>query len=208
MRYPLIFLTLFIAACSGSEKEVPETPPVVVDNNPMTADSITPAQLKDTVGLDDYGKDSLRMSIYFQRAANALSQAYLTKDVPTYCKYSAPVLVNAAGGMSAYMQRVREKVFDNNYLTYDRLVTGPAKRIGAAIDDQGYAHGWYCLMPVRRFRHEGGKEIMEVQWLGGQSLDMGKHIYFLDVTGKPREAILQVMPDLRLILDQEATALQ
>jgi len=110
MRYPLIFLTLFIAACSGSEKEVADSTPTVVDNNPMTADSITPAELKDTVGLDDYGKDSLRMSILFQRAANALSQAYLTKDVPTYCKYSAPVLVNAAGGMSAYMQRVKDKV--------------------------------------------------------------------------------------------------
>jgi hypothetical protein len=169
----------------------------------MTADTLAPTKVTDTAGLDEYGKDSLKLSALFQHAANDLSQAYLKKDAYTYAKYTPPVIIKTYGSADRYRAKVQE-VLNSDPIVFDRIVSGPVKRIQAAVDDDGYGHGWYCLMPVRRFRNINGKPAMEIQWLGGQTLDMGKTIYFLDVTGKPREQILQIMPDLRFVLDKEA----
>lgn len=105
--------------------------------------------------------------------------------------------------MTKYMDRLKT-LFATDKPQFDRIVSGPVKKIAPAIDDEGYGHGWYCLMPVRRFTTVNGKKTMEMQWLGGQTLDMGKNIYFIDITGAPREKILQIMPDLRFVLDEEA----
>lgn len=172
-------------------------------NNPaQTIDSIQTPNLKDTAGLDEYAKDSLRMAIAFQIAANDLSRAFRNKDVIAYCKYSPPTLIKMFGGIEKYRSRVKES-FEKNPVAFSRILSGPVKRVKAALDDDQYAHGWYCLIPVRRFTVENGQEVMEMQWLGGQTLDEGKNICFLDVTGKTREQIMQIMPDLRFVLDEE-----
>lgn len=198
---------LILGSCSGSDSgndsgnDSGDTLKPV-SNDPLTADSIAPTSLKDTANLDEYGKDSLKMSAAFQHAANVLSKAYQNRDVVTYSQFTPPVVIKMYGSPEAYRSKVREFMMRDTPV-FDRVVSGPVKRVQAAVDNEGYGHGWYCLMPVRRFRKKGGKDVMEIQWLGGQTLDMGKTIYFLDVTGKPREQIMQIMPDLRFVLDQE-----
>lgn len=195
---------LMLCSCSGSDSGNPSADTLKSgDNDPMIADSIAAPSLKDTAGLDEYGKDSLKISAAFQHAANVLSRAYREKDVVTYAQFTPPAIIKMYGGADIYRSKVKAYMQQDS-LVFTRVVCGPVKRIQPAIDNEGYAHGWYCLMPVRRFRNSGGKEIMEIQWLGGQTLDLGKTIYFLDVTGKPREQIMQIMPDLRFVLDQEA----
>ena len=66
--------------------------------------------------------------------------------------------------------------------------------------DQGYLQGWYCLLPVRMFRTEAGKTMQDIKWMGGQSLDEGKTIHFIDITNLPPEKIAQIMPDLQVVL--------
>jgi hypothetical protein len=52
------------------------------------------------------------------------------------------------------------------------------------------------------FRTEAGKTLQDIKWMGGQSLDEGKTIYFIDITNMPPEKIMQIMPDLRIVLTQ------
>jgi hypothetical protein len=208
VRYTaLLLIPVLWLSCGRGEEETTDVPPgdtiSAAENDPMLADTLVPTSVKDTLNLDEYGKDSLKLSAAFQLAANELSQAYLKKDVFLYCKYTPPNIVEANGGPAKYRARVKE-IFATDHVLFDRIVSGPVKRVQAAVDDEGYGHGWYCLMPVRRFRTINGKPGMELQWLGGQTLDMGKTIYFLDITGKTRQQIEQVMPDLRFVLDQEA----
>ena len=42
--------------------------------------------------------------------------------------------------------------------------------------------------------------MLDVQHMAGQSLDEGKHIYFIDITGMPWEKIEQVMPDIDFLV--------
>lgn len=193
-------------SCSNPKaKDAEDTATVTspTDSNAVdTEEGIVPQNHADTVGLDEYGKDSLRMSIAFQLAANELSRSFKNHDVVAYCKFTSPTLVKMYGGMEKYSARVKES-FDSDSVVFKKILSGPVKRVQAAIDNEGYEYGWYCLMPVRRIRVENGNEIVEEQWLGGQTLDKGKTIYFLDITGKTRDQILKVMPDLRFVLDQE-----
>jgi hypothetical protein len=39
--------------------------------------------------------------------------------------------------------------------------------------------------------------------LAGQTLNMGKDIYFIDITGIPKEKIFQLIPDFHFVLDKE-----
>jgi len=50
------------------------------------------------------------------------------------------------------------------------------------------------------FRTEAGKTLQDVKWMGGQTLDEGKTIYFIDITNLPPEKIAQIMPDLQVVL--------
>ena len=203
MRKLLALLLLpLMFSCSGPSKSGKTTDSTEVSNNPLTADSITPPQMRDTAKLNEYQRDSLRMSIAFQRAANELSIAYRDKDIPTYTKYTHPEIVKLNGGAAKYMVKL-EGMFAKEHIKYERIVSGPVRRTAASVDDQGYSQGWYCLIPVHRFRAKNGKHVMELQWLGGQTLDFGKHIYFIDVTSAPREKIIQIMPDIAGLLDLE-----
>lgn len=214
MRSILILTGIFIlAGCrNGCQKtEVPGSgdttaiAPTPKDNNPMTADSIIPPSLKDTAGMPEYNKDSLRMAIAFQRAANQLCGVLKNKDAEGYLKYTPPAVLKVFKGQtSLYLAKLREG-FAAEAGTTDRIVAGPMKRVSAALDDQGYSHGWYCLMPVRRFVTTNGKRVMEMQWFGGQSLDEGRTCYFLNVTNIERNKILSLIPDLRFVLDLEAS---
>lgn len=205
IRIIVVFTFLLVSCNNGCKQNNPPKTNSLTNsiiNDPMLADSITPVMPKDTANLDEYSKDSLKLSFAFQRAANKLTSSFQNKDVATYATFTPPSIIKMYGGIEQYRHRVKE-VFNADKTVFSRIVTGPVKRVKAALDDQQYGHGWYCLMPVRRFRKENGKEIMEIQWLGGQSLDMGKTIYFLDITGKSREQILQIMPDLHFVLDEE-----
>lgn len=204
----LFTLCLVLAQSSCSSPKTTDsgdtaTVPSKTDNHVIDPDvGIVPQNQADTVGLDEYGKDSLHMSIAFQLAANELSRSFKNHDLVAYCKFTSPTLVKMYGGMEKYRARVKQS-FDSDSVVFKKILSGPVKRVQAAIDNEGYEYGWYCLMPVRRIRVENGNEIVEEQWLGGQSLDKGKTIYFLDITGKTRDQILKVMPDLRFVLDQE-----
>jgi hypothetical protein len=40
----------------------------------------------------------------------------------------------------------------------------------------------------------------DIKWMGGQTLDEGKTVYFIDITNVPPENIMQIMPDLKVVL--------
>ena len=50
------------------------------------------------------------------------------------------------------------------------------------------------------FRREAGKVMEDIKWMGGQTLDEGKTVYFIDITNVPPENIMQIMPDLKVVL--------
>jgi hypothetical protein len=168
-----------------------------------TPAGIAPPKYSDTMGITDpMAKDSIKLTIAFQMAANDLGMAYINKDPNTYAKYTLPAIEKAAGGKSAYLQKLQSVFKDPNNPTYTKILSGPIQRTRARLDDQGYLQGWYCLMPVRIFRTEAGKTLQDIKWMGGQSLDEGKTIYFIDITNMPPEKIMQIMPDLRIVLTQ------
>lgn len=199
-----VLITLF--SCTGNKPSTDEKSGVEQKNNsaandPMIADSITPSSVKDTQMLSEYGKDSLKMSAAFQRAANGMARSLKAHDALAYTAYTPPTILQKFGGKERFVQSLRSN-FEAEKRQVERVVAGPIKNIAAALDDQGYEHGWYCLMPVRQFLNEDGKKVMEMQWFGGQSLN-GKDFYFINITDIPREHILQIMPDLRYVLDPE-----
>ena len=166
-----------------------------------TSAGIAPPKLADTLGVTDpMAKDSIKVHIAFQLAANELSNAYINKDAKTYAKYTLPAIVKANGGMEAYENKLGMVFSDPETPAYFKLLSGPLQRTKAKLDDQGYLQGWYCLLPVRMFRTEAGKTLQDVKWMGGQTLDEGKTIYFIDITNLPPEKIAQIMPDLQVVL--------
>lgn len=169
-----------------------------------TSVGIAPPKFSDTINITDpLAKDSIKMQIAFQLAANELSAAYINKNAKTYARFTLPTIVTASGGASAYLQKL-QGVFNNpNTPVYSKILSGPIQKTKPRLDDQGYLQGWYCLMPVRMFRKEATKTIQDIKWMGGQSLDEGKTIYFIDITNMPPEKIMQIMPDLRVALIQE-----
>ena len=162
---------------------------------------IAPPHLADTANFTDpLAKDSLKLSIAFQKAANELGTAYLKKDVNGYAKFCLPAIEKMAGGPAAYRAKLQSIFQDKNATQYFKILSGPIQRTKASLDDQGYLQGWYCLMPVKMFRREAGKVLEDIKWMGGQSLDEGKTIYFIDITNVPPENIMQIMPDLKVVL--------
>jgi hypothetical protein len=173
--------------------------------NPLLVDSIKPPSLRDTVKLTDYGKDSLRMVVAFQLAANHMSRALKEKNALQFARFAPPVQVQKSGGENNYLQMLL-RAFKEDQGVVSKVVAGPIKRVAAALDDSGYVHGWYCLIPVRRFVSYGNGDMeVEMQWFGGQTLNDGKKCYFLNVTKIEREKILSLIPDLRFVLDPEAS---
>ena len=170
--------------------------------NTIVGDTVVPVSTTDTAGLDLVQIDSLKMLSAFQRAANRYSQAFLAKNADVCAEYALPAMVKANGGLDKYKQKL-QRFFTADPVVPDRVVAGPVERIGPKLDKEGYGHGWYCIMPVRRYITVNGKQMLDVQHMAGQTLDEGKNIYFIDITGMPWEKIKQVMPDLDfLILSQ------
>ncbi len=166
-----------------------------------TPDGIAPIHYADTMGKDLYGKDSVKMSILFQLAANDLGKSYLNKDAKTYAKFTLPSIVKANGGRTNYIQKLQSE-FSSDPERIVKILSGPIHRTKALLDEKGFGNGWYCLMPVNIFRKEGTNIKQEMGWMGGQSLDEGKTIYFIDISNMPKEKIMQIMPDLRCVLVQ------
>lgn len=218
-RIYLVLVPLLIFSCKngcnktgkteteGSDTTQTSTGPGGIKNinDPMTADSIVPPSLKDTAKFTElYDKDSLRMAIAFQLAANEMCKVLKQKNAEGFVKFTPPAVIKVFGGEEKFVANLK-KGFAEESGTIDRIVAGPVKRAAASTDDQGYSHGWYCLIPVRRFVQQGGEVVMELQWFGGQTLDEGKKIHFMNVTKVPRDKIINLMPDLALVLDQEAS---
>lgn len=166
-----------------------------------TPAGIAPLKYTDTLKFSDpLAKDSVKLSIAFQRAANELGAAYLNKDANGYAKFCLPAIEKMAGGPAAYRAKLQSIFQDKKATQYFKILSGPIQRIKASLDDQGYLQGWYCLMPVKMFRRESGKVMEDIKWMGGQTLDEGKTVYFIDITNVPPESIMQIMPDLRVVL--------
>ncbi|MBL7811611.1 MAG: hypothetical protein JNL57_05265 [Bacteroidetes bacterium] len=200
--YPSLLL-LMLAACQPNTgtKTSADTAKTAGTNTP--ADSIAPASLKDTsLLLTAYAKDSLFISIGFQRAVNAMSLAYRDGNLATYISYLHPSVVKIYGGKDSTLARMKRRDAVNP-VKFTRILSGPAKKVEAALDKDGFAHGWYCLMPVRSYRMENGKEVMDIRWLGGQTLDRGKTCHFIDITNVPNNDIYHILPDMRFVLEEE-----
>lgn len=197
-----------LLGCNQKESEQPHTTDSMVTDpyknaspGTETVAGIAPPNIEDTASLNDpMAKDSLKMHVAFQLAANELSGAYLNKDAATYAKYTLPSIIKANGGDVAYRQKLAMVFQDPHTPSYFKVLSGPLQRTKAKLDDQGYLQGWYCLLPVRMFRTEAGKTMQDIKWMGGQSLDEGKTIHFIDITNLPPEKIAQIMPDLQVVL--------
>ncbi|PHX92003.1 MAG: hypothetical protein CK532_05380 [Flavobacteriales bacterium] len=198
----LMGLCFCIISCSNNTSEN-KAPEIDLANLGLpgteTPDGIAPIHYTDTVGKDLYGKDSVKMSVLFQLAANDLGKSYLNKNAETYSKYTLPAIVKANGGLPSYIQKLQLK-FSSEQESIVKILSGPIHRIQPLLDEKGFGNGWYCLMPVKIFRKESTEIKQEMGWMGGQTLDEGKTIYFIDISNMPKEKIMQIMPDLRCVL--------
>lgn len=192
----LVILVFFSCQNNAEHSENTE---VKRDNDTV---AVVDIQKIDTSKMESFSVDSLKMCASFQTAANEFTTGYKLKNVAIYAKYLHPSIVNMNGGIEKFKQKLVSYVKQDT-AQYRKMVTGPVKRVEAAIDPRGKVTGWYCLMPVQRWPLYGNKNEIKVQWLAGQSLDHGQHIYFIDITGIPKEKIYQIMPDFHFLLDKE-----
>ena len=173
-----------------------------IERNPIAAkslDSIPLPNLKDTARLDETGKDSLKFAVRFQTAANKMAKAEMSKNYALLASFAPENIIKRMGGREAYINRMQK--LDENRPAYDKVIAGPIKTVAPAVDDEGFSSAWYCLIPVRSYRKVDGKDVVDLSWLGGQADISGKGIYFLNVTNLSKEQIMQVMPDLRFVLE-------
>jgi hypothetical protein len=151
--------------------------------------------LPDTSHLSLYAIDSIKMHRAFWQAANDISTAFNRRQAEAYAAFAPPGMVDRFGGRSAYLNAVRELLASPNIP--NRVQPLAPLRVAAALDDEGYGHGWYALIPVRqRFADE-----VQIQWLGAQTLDEGQQIYIIDISSASKEKIEQIMPDLLVALE-------
>jgi hypothetical protein len=176
-----------------------------IQNNPIALkklDSIPLPLLKDTVSMDETGKDSLKFACLFQLAANRLCRAEKDKDYEEIAAFTPTSIIKFYKSKSAYIERM--KLNDESRPAYQKVLAGPIQRIVPATDDKGFAASWYCLIPIRSYRLDvQGNEVVDLSWLGGQCNIKTQDVYFLNVTGLSREQIVQVMPDLTFVLDKK-----
>lgn len=216
-RIAALLLTpaLLLFSCQGnnsdhkneSDTKTPDTAavPITDDTDPLLLkklDSVPLPQVKDTAGMDETGKDSLYFAWLFQKEANRLGRAETGRDYQTLASFAPEGVLKKFGGRNQYISRL--KAADENREPYEKILNGPVKRVAPAVDEEGFSGAWYCLMPVRAYRQVEGREVVDMMWLGGQA-DLGsKKVVFLNVTNLSREQIMQVMPDLRFVLDAES----
>jgi hypothetical protein len=169
------------------------------DQEPTATDMqlVAPPALPDTSNLSLYAIDSIKLHRLFWESANRLSQAFHARNAQEYAEYAPPGMVDRYGGKAAYQKAV-SAMWAQNELPQAVKPLSPL-RVAAALDDEGYGHGWYALIPVRQLF---GSE-MRIQWLGAQTLDEGQHIYFIDISNAEKERIEQIMPDLHVALEND-----
>lgn len=193
------------------QDKTPKTPQQILSelnlndhNEVYKLDSIPVVRSKDTAGMEEERKDSLVFGARFQEEANKLSRAEKNKDYKTIVAYVPPEVIKFYGTKEKLIERLRKIDGENRVPKYEKVISGPIKKIAPSKDDQGYASFWYCLMPVRSFYTDAsGKRAVDLRWLGGEIDVEGKTAYFLDITDKSREKIMQVMPGLTTVLDSE-----
>lgn len=197
LKFSWVAAALFFAACQGNKKEV-ET---VTDNRDKDTVAVIDLNKIDTSKLESLSVDSLKMCAAFQTAANEFTTGYKNKDAKIYVKYSHPAIVKMNGGIDNFIAKVGPFMKLDTF-KFAKMITGPVARVEPAVDQKGKVAGWYCLMPVRRWINNNPKDF-RVQWLAGQTLNMGKEIYFIDITGIPKEKIYQLIPDFHYVMDKE-----
>lgn len=199
----MFILCLFYLISCGNDPKKNDEPLEAFENikpGTETPKGIAPIKLSDTTGKDMLGIDSVKITIAFQLAANELSMAYVNKDANTYAKYTPESIIKRKGGKLSYVQSLNN-YFQSGDMPYFKILSGPIQRTLPKLDDQGYGNGWYCLMPVKMYRKsQSGEVLQDLKWMGGQTLDEGKNIYFIDITNMTPEKINQIMPDLRVVL--------
>ncbi len=198
-NYGIVLISL-LAACQGNVKENDAIVPS--DNRDKDTVEVVKINPNDTANMESFSVDSLKMCAAFQTAANEFTTGYKMKNVPIYAKYLHPSIVKMNGGIEAFKSKIKTYIYQDT-MQFSKMITGPVKRVEAAIDPKGKVTGWYCLMPVRRWPMYGNKKEIKVQWLAGQSLDYGRNIYFIDITGVQKEKIYQIMPDYHFLLEKE-----
>lgn len=212
----LMMVLVLVAACQSTKdkdeekiSESAKTPQEILSglnlndhNDVYKLDSIPIVRKLDTAGADEEVKDSMIFSIRFQEEANKLSRAERNKDYKTLVSYVPPELIKFYGSKETLIERIKKIDMEKKVPVYEKVISGPVKKIAASKDDKGYASFWYCLMPVRSFyKDANGKSNVDIRWLGGEIDVDGRQVYFLDITDKSREKIMQVMPGLTEVLD-------
>ena len=206
-------VTLLLLSCkNGCNNNSAETKPEKTKDllqmdqtNPAelrTLDSIPIPQVKDTTGKDEEYKDSLVFAQVFQLAGNRLASAEMKRNYQSLGDFAPEGILKFYGGKDRYISRLKQA--DSGVAAYKKVLVGPVKMVKAAKDDNGYASAWYCLIPVRSYATRNGQEVVDMSWLGGEAGINNKKVHFMNVSGVPREKILQVMPNLSVVLDEAA----
>lgn len=198
LKLSVVLIAVGFFSCQGNKKEASDETVSARDKDTVAVIDLNQI---DTASLESLSVDSLKMCAAFQTAANEFTTGYKNKDAKIYVKYSHPAIVKMNGGMDKFIAKVGPFMKLDTF-KFAKMITGPVKRVEPAVDPKGKVAGWYCLMPVRRWITNNPKDF-RVQWLAGQTLNMGKDIYFIDITGIPKEKIYQLIPDFHFVLDKE-----
>ena len=141
-----------------------------------TSAGIAPPKFTDTSGVSDpMAKDSIKVHIAFQLAANELSSAYINKDAKTYAKYTLPAIVKANGGIESYENKLGMIFNDPGTPSYFKLLSGPLQRTKAKLDDQGYLQGVVLLAASENVPHRSGKNLARCKMDGRTNLGRGQN---------------------------------
>lgn len=162
-------------------------------------DSIPVPAVKDTAGKDEEYKDSLVFASLFQQEGNRFARAEMQRDYKTLAYFAPEGVLKYYGGAAGYIKRLQTK--DSGVAPYNKILIGPVKLLAPAKDDQGYASAWYCLTPVRSYADANGNKMVDMFWLGGEAEIKNKKVSFINVSRIDRNKLLQVMPNLSIVLD-------
>ena len=206
-----LFCILLAACQNGCNQKVKDAEPEKKRKTLAEIDQTNPAELreldsiplpviKDTTGKEEEFKDSLVFARIFQQAGNSFARAEMKRDYKALASFAPAGVLKYYGGENNYIKRLQAK--DSGVAPYGKILIGPLKLLAAAKDDQGYASAWYCLTPVRSYASNNGNEVVDMFWLGGEADIKSKKVTFINVSRIDRNKLLQVMPNLSIVLDR------
>lgn len=201
-----VLLTTCKNGCNTETKGPPQkkkkTLAEIDQSNPaefLELDSIPLPVVSDTTGKDDEFKDSLVFAFVFQQQGNRFARAEMSRDYQTLASFAPAGVLKYYGGTENYIRRLQTK--DSGVAPYSKILIGPVKLMAPAKDDQGFSSAWYCLTPVRSYSSTNGNQLVDMFWLGGEADIKTRKVTFINVSRIDRNKLLQVMPNLSIVLD-------